>query len=109
MNCPTMKNTLGCILLAAMSVASSIRGNEPTDVNTSEPRTGEIEIAEDSPLHGLPSNEGKHLKEIESLDENAWIDLGPPRPDPKHGVARGRSYSPKMAFANGVLTPKNPA
>jgi hypothetical protein len=43
-------------------------------------------------LAGIPSEEGPHVAELESLGDDSWYDLGVPEADPEHGVARGRSW-----------------
>jgi hypothetical protein len=50
-------------------------------------------------LSALPSKPGPHADRIAALGDDAWLDLGQPAADPKWGVARGRSWTPKMAFA----------
>lgn len=57
------------------------------------------ESSSTNPLAELPSKPGPHIEKIQALGDNAWIDLGAPTPDPKWGGARGRSWTPKMAFA----------
>ncbi|MGQ9662306.1 MAG: hypothetical protein ACUVWX_08235 [Kiritimatiellia bacterium] len=52
-----------------------------------------------SPLAGLPSPPGPHVATIQAMGGNQWLALGAARPDPVWGTARGRAYSPKMAFA----------
>jgi hypothetical protein len=54
---------------------------------------------ETSPLAGRPSQPGPHIEKIKALGDNAWLNLGRPKPDPTFGLARGRSWSRKMAFA----------
>ncbi len=51
------------------------------------------------PLAGLPSAAGAHLDKIKTLADDSWLNLGAPAPDPKWGIARGRSWTPKMAYA----------
>ena len=52
------------------------------------------------PLEGLPSKaEGAHIEKLKALGDNSWLDLGSPAPDPKWGKARGRAWTPKMAYA----------
>lgn len=50
-------------------------------------------------LKDLPSAPGPHLEKLKSLGDNQWLDLGVPAADPKWGQARGRAWTPKMAFA----------
>lgn len=50
------------------------------------------------PLVGLPSKKGAHIARIKALRDNSWLDLGKPAADPKWGVARGRSWTPKMVL-----------
>ena len=52
------------------------------------------------PLAGLPSEpKGEHLAKIAALGDNEWVDLGQPAPDPKWGLAPGRSWTPVMPYA----------
>jgi hypothetical protein len=51
------------------------------------------------PLARLPRKPGPHVARIRALGDNTWLHLGKPRPDPKWGSARGRSWTAKMAFA----------
>ena len=57
------------------------------------------ELKAQGPLAGLPSPPGAHAEKLKALDSDAWLELGPPAADPKWGKARGRSWTPKMAFA----------
>ncbi len=57
------------------------------------------EKIEQGPLRGLPSPPGAHIARIQALDDNAWLELGPPEADPKWGRARGRSWTSEMPFA----------
>jgi len=52
-----------------------------------------------SPLAALPSDGGPHIARIKALDDNSWLELGPPAPDPKWGRARGRSWTSEMPLA----------
>ena len=47
----------------------------------------------------LPSPPGPHIKLIENLGDNSWLELGKPSPDPVWGRARGRKWTSKMAYA----------
>lgn len=61
---------------------------------------GEDKNAGMNPLAGLPSKPGPHLARIEAMPDNSWLKLGQATPaDSEKGVACGRSYSPKMAYA----------
>ena len=52
------------------------------------------------PLAGLPSApKGPHIARIQALGDDRWANLGPPAPDPKWGKARGRAWTPEMAYA----------
>ncbi|MBK8980035.1 MAG: hypothetical protein IPM29_29395 [Planctomycetes bacterium] len=51
------------------------------------------------PLAGLPSPAGPHLAAIAALGPDSWLDLGVPQPDPVHGLATGREYTPRMAWS----------
>lgn len=44
------------------------------------------------PLVGLPSQPGAHIAQIEALDADSWLELGPAAADPKWGRARGRAW-----------------
>lgn len=54
------------------------------------------------PLAGLPSKPGDHIARIKALGDNAWLELGPPAPDPKWGRARGRSWTATMPLARDL-------
>ena len=58
-----------------------------------------LALAQAGPLEGLPSRPGPHAARVAELGDGAWLDLGPPAPDPKWGRARGRSWTTSMAFA----------
>jgi hypothetical protein len=51
------------------------------------------------PLKGLPSAPGPHVAKIKALADNTWLELGAPKPDPKWGKARGRSWTAAMPLA----------
>lgn len=51
---------------------------------------------------GLPSAEGKTVAAIRAMAPGTWLDLGMPKPDPKWGRARGRSWTSKMAFSGAL-------
>ncbi|MCR9248409.1 MAG: hypothetical protein NXI31_25565 [bacterium] len=53
----------------------------------------------DSVLAGLPSPAGPHLAQVAAMSTGAWSDLGVPQPDPVHGLATGREYTPRMAWS----------
>lgn len=53
-------------------------------------------------LAALPSEPGAHIKKIEALGDNEWINLGQSAADPKWGVARGRSWCSKMSYASDL-------
>jgi hypothetical protein len=52
-----------------------------------------------SPLTGLPSQRGPHLNRMTALEDDSWLELGPPAPDPKWGRARGRAWNAAMPLA----------
>jgi hypothetical protein len=52
-----------------------------------------------NPLAALPSKPGPHIARIKTLDDNSWLELGPPAPDPKWGRARGRTWTSEMPLA----------
>lgn len=56
-------------------------------------------IEREGPLKGLPSEEGPHLAKIRALEDNSWLALGRPAPDPQWGIGLGRSWSSKMVYA----------
>lgn len=58
-----------------------------------------VSVAETNPFAGLPGAPGSHIAKIQALDDNAWMNLGQPAPDPKWGRARGRSWTSEMPFA----------
>lgn len=47
----------------------------------------------------LPSEAGPHVQLVNALDDNSWLELGKPSPDPTWGRARGRKWTSKMAYA----------
>lgn len=53
----------------------------------------------EGPLAGLPSKPGPHIDKIKAMQDNSWLELGAPAPDPRWGRARGRSWMAKMPFA----------
>jgi hypothetical protein len=55
--------------------------------------------ADAGPLADRPSKPGPHIEKIQALGANEWLDLGKPAPDPKFGLARGRTWGRKMAVA----------
>ncbi len=61
------------------------------------------EAAPAGPLAGLPSAPGPHIEKIKALGDNEWLDLGQPAPDPKWGLAEGRGYTNKMAYAPDLV------
>ena len=75
---------LAAVLVAGLALAAS-RAGEPKE------RKG--------PLAELPSEPGEHIGKIEALGEGQWLNLGAPKPDPEWGIARGRAYTYRMAFA----------
>ncbi|MCY2954932.1 MAG: hypothetical protein NTU53_23630 [Planctomycetota bacterium] len=50
-------------------------------------------------LAGLPRKPGPHIEKIKALQDNCWLELGSPAPDPNWGRARGRSWMAKMPLA----------
>ena len=50
-------------------------------------------------LAALPSKPGPHVERIKALQDNSWLELGPPAPDAKWGRARGRSWTSEMPLA----------
>src|SRR5688572_29684969 len=50
-------------------------------------------------LAALPSTPGPHAEKLRTLGDDSWLDLGSPAADGAWGKARGRSWTPKMAYA----------
>ncbi len=93
-----------CTLLGAIGGTALVLGTFaalPTPVRGAEATKGP-EAQRKGPLAGLPSKPGPHLAKIEALGDNSWLELGKPGPDPKFGLAPGRSYCNKMAYARGL-------
>ena len=62
-------------------------------------------LPDKNPLARLPSSPGPHLEKLKALGDNQWLNLGCPAPDAKwckDGVARGRSWCSKMAYAQDL-------
>ena len=61
------------------------------------------EAKAENPLAALPSKaEGEHIEKIKALGDNSWVILGQATADSKwgkEGVARGRGFTPRMAYA----------
>jgi hypothetical protein len=55
--------------------------------------------ARKGPLAGLPSRPGAHVEKIVALNDDSWLELGAPAPDPKWGRARGRAWTAAMPLA----------
>ena len=51
------------------------------------------------PLAAMPSAPGLHIDRIKAMDNDSWLDLGKPAPDPRWGMGYGRSYQPNLAWA----------
>lgn len=83
--------------IAATLVVAILLGGGLTAV--SKLRAGEATKDRNGPLAGLPSPPGPHIEKIRELGDNSWLNLGPPKADPKWGKGRGRSWTAKMAFA----------
>lgn len=69
-----------------VGLLDSVRGDEPKKIGK-------------GPLSSLPSRPGPHLKKINALGDNEWVNLGAPAADPKWGKARGRSWGAKALIA----------
>ncbi|MHC4915866.1 MAG: hypothetical protein ACYTGB_10280 [Planctomycetota bacterium] len=54
-------------------------------------------------LAGLPSQPGPHVAKIRAMGDRSWLDLGAPKPDPKWGMAPGRSYTNKLTYAPDLV------
>ena len=59
----------------------------------------ENKVERKGPLAKLPSRPGPHIAKIRALRNNQWLNLGAPKPDPKWGAGRGRSWGCKMVYA----------
>jgi hypothetical protein len=57
------------------------------------------ELERQGPLAKLPSKPGPHIAKIQAMGDNAWLDIGAPKPDPKWGAGRGRSWCAQMSYA----------
>ncbi len=79
------------MLVAALALGAGVLSAQAAPPTTQPVRSG--------PLAGLPSAPGPHIQKIEALGDNEWVELGPPAPDPKWGLARGRSWSSRMVLA----------
>lgn len=55
--------------------------------------------AKENRFSQFPSVPGPQINLIRKMPAGVWIDLGPPAPDPKWGVARGRTWAAQMPFA----------
>lgn len=53
----------------------------------------------ENPLAGLPGRPGPHTEKIQAMGDNQWLNLGQAAADRKWGLARDRSWTPKMAYA----------
>lgn len=82
-----MKISFACGLLISLGLAASAVAVQCAEKNGA------------GPLADRPSAPGPHLEKIKVLGDNAWLNLGKPKPDPKYDAAQGRSWSRKMAFA----------
>ncbi len=89
------------LILAVFSCPAWAAGPDPTpgNVSAADEAPTTQPVSRSGPLAGLPSAPGPHIEKIKTLGDNEWVDLGPPAADPKWGRARGRSWSPKMAYA----------
>jgi len=87
----TMAAVLAWVMLARGGAVSA-------ELEPGAPGPGE-KVERKGPLAGLPSRPGAHLARIRALGDNAWLNLGAPKPDPKWGPGRGRSWGAKMPYA----------
>lgn len=62
-------------------------------------RAAETRPSRTGPLAALPSAPGPHIAAVRAMPVDSWMNLGKPAADPKWGVARGRSWTPRMPFA----------
>ncbi len=77
----------------ARAAAPPLDGDPPGPPATTQP------VRRVGPLAGLPSVPGPHVAKVKALGDNSWLELGAPKPDPKRGPARGRSWSAPMPYA----------
>ncbi len=95
---PSAPALLGIELVAQGYVSSSApAGIDVT--NGIRLRVGSHVTPPSGALAGLPSTGGPGLRALQSLAPGSWVDLGVPAPDPAHGLATGRSYTPRLAPA----------
>lgn len=85
-----VRESLLCTLFIVASAASA---QPPT------PQVSSLQSYAVPRLQGLPSKAGPHIAQIQALGDDSWLNLGQPAADPVWGRARGRSWTPKMAYA----------
>ncbi|PCJ57664.1 MAG: hypothetical protein COA79_15575 [Planctomycetota bacterium] len=64
--------------------------------------SSKIKYVVKGPLETLAKEPGPHIKKIEALADETWLNLGKPGADPKWGTARGRAWTPKMVYSEKV-------
>lgn len=93
--CGRLMLAVGVVSMVVM--ATGVRGNEADEAQppcmATETRRARERMA------ALPSEPGPHIEKIKEMGDNEWLDLGAPEPDPKWGLRRGTSFTPRMAFA----------
>ncbi len=90
---------VACLLLAVAVCASPGAAKPTGEDETAKTAASTKPPPVSSPLAGLPSKPGPQVELIRGMGPDAWLELGPPAADPQWGRARGRSWTPKMAYA----------
>ncbi len=80
--------------MKSMLMSSPMAALLACTVTAAEPQAGRKGLLKD-----LPSPEGPHIAKIKAMDDNTWLELGQPSPDPKWGEGLGRAWSSKMPYA----------
>jgi len=86
-----MRTTI-TVLLLSLGAIQALAGD------SGRPAKGERK----GPLSTLPSAPGPHVAKVKAMKDNSWLELPAPKPDPKWGAARGRSWSCRMPYAPGL-------
>lgn len=93
------------LLLAPRDHVADVRSGwcdavaEGSDGNTLATRIATSQAFVAVPLAAMPSAPGPHLDKIKAMDNDSWLDLGKPAPDPRWGMGYGRSYQPNLSWA----------
>lgn len=72
------------VLITVLGLVCSVLG--------SSAQTSSVAERSRAPLKDLPSESGSHIAKILALENDTWMNLGPPEGDPKWGRARGRAW-----------------